>query len=199
MSCTHEKSHTRMFVHATDGAGLGMNTILLRAVDTDVVVIGTSMAQTIGCDSLWFAFGTGTTFLYLDATAMAQSLGDAKCGGLPAFHALTGCDVTSSFAGKEGKRTAWTAWDAYDDATSVLCTLSRMLTRESVMNVLPIIERLIVITYDRGSYESSVKCERLVLSKRQGNRKHPANTRCTSPTCVESRVRGRSCVGPIND
>ena len=52
-------------------------------------------------------------FRYLDATAMAQAVGDAKCGGLPAFRALTGCDVTSPFAGK-GKRTAWTAWDAYD-------------------------------------------------------------------------------------
>ena len=67
------------------------------------------MAQNNGCDCLWFAFRTGTTFRYLDVTAMAQTHGDAKCGGLPAFHALTGCDVISSFVGK-GKRTAWTAW-----------------------------------------------------------------------------------------
>ena len=93
---------------------------------------------------------------------MAQALGDAKCGGLPAFRALTGCDVTSPFAGK-GKCTAWTAWDAYDDATSAMCTLSRMPTTESVMNVLPIIKRLTVIMYDRGSSESSVNGERLVL------------------------------------
>ena len=39
-----------------------------------------------------------------------------------------------------------------------------MPTTESVMNVLPIIERLIVIMYDRGSSESSVNGERLVLS-----------------------------------
>ena len=56
-------------------------------------------------------------FRYLDATAMAQALGDAKCGGLPAFRALTGCDVTSPFAGN-GKRTAWYA---NDDATSARC------------------------------------------------------------------------------
>ena len=144
-----------------------MNKILLRTVDTDVVVIGISMAQKIGCDCLWFAFGTGTTFRYLDATAMAQALGDAKCGGLPASHALTGCDVTSSFAGK-GKRTAWTAWYGYYDATSVLCTLSRMPTTESVMSVLPIIERFIVIMSDRGSSESSVNGERLVLFTQKG-------------------------------
>ena len=115
-----------------------MNKILLRTVDTYVVVVGISMAQKIGCDCLWFAFGTGTipTFRYLDTTAMAQALDDAKWGGLPAFHALTGCDVTSSLAGK-GKHTAWTAWDA----TSGLCTLSRIPTTGGVMNVLPIIER----------------------------------------------------------
>ena len=97
---------------------------------------------------------------------MARALGDAKCGGLPAFRALTGSDVTSPFAGK-GKRTAWTAWDAYDDATSALCTLSRMPTIESVMIVLPIIKRLTVIVYDRGSSESSVNGERLVLFTQQ--------------------------------
>ena len=94
---------------------------------------------------------------------MAQALGDAKCSGLPAFHALTRCDVTSSFAGK-GKRTAWTAWDA----TSAMYTLSRIPTTESVMNVLPIIERLIVIMYGRGSSENSVNGERLVLFTKKG-------------------------------
>ena len=67
------------------------------------------MAQNNGCDGLWFEFRTGTTFWHLDATAMAQTLGDAKCDGLPAFHALTRCDVTSSFVGK-GICAAWTAW-----------------------------------------------------------------------------------------
>ena len=53
-----------------------MNKNILRTVDIYVVVIGISMAQTIGCEFLWFAFGTGTspTFRYLDATAMAKPL-----------------------------------------------------------------------------------------------------------------------------
>ena len=67
----------------------------------------------------------------------------------------------------EGICTAWTAWDAYDDATSDMCTLSRMPTTESVMNVRPIIKRLTVIMYDRGSSESSVNGERLVLFTQQ--------------------------------
>ena len=61
MSCTHEESDTRMSVHATDGAKHGKNNILLRTVDTYVVVIGISMEKKIGCDCLWFAFGTATS------------------------------------------------------------------------------------------------------------------------------------------
>ena len=99
-------------------------------------------------------------FRYIDATAMAQALGDAKCGGLPAFRALTGCDVTSPFA-ENVKRTAWTAWDANDDATSAMCR------PESVVNILPIIKRSIVIMYVRGSSESSVNGEILVLFTQQ--------------------------------
>ena len=48
-----------------------------------------------------------------------------------------------------------------------MCTLSRMPMTESVMNVLPIIKRLTVIVYDRGSSESSVNGERLVLFTHQ--------------------------------
>ena len=153
MNCTHEEADTRTY-----GAEHEMNKILLRTADTDVVVLGATYR---------FVFGTGTTFRYIDATYMSQALGKAKCSGLPAFHALTGCDATQLFAGTE-KRTAWTAWNAYDDARSAMCTMSRMPTTESVMNVLPTIERLIVIMYDRVSSESSVNSERLELFTQKG-------------------------------
>ena len=46
---------------------------------------------------------------YIPAHAIAQSLGQSKAMALPAFHALTGCDTTSTFFGK-GKKTAWSVW-----------------------------------------------------------------------------------------
>ena len=53
---------------------------------------------------------------YIPAHAIAQSLGPSvktitpsKAMALPAFHALTGCDTTSTFFGK-GKKTAWSVW-----------------------------------------------------------------------------------------
>ncbi len=89
------------------------------------------MAQKNGCDCIWFAFGTGTTFRYLDVTAMAQALGDAKCDGLPAFRALAGCDVTTSFVGK-GKRTTWTAWAEYMVMPRQLCVHCQECQRHKV-------------------------------------------------------------------
>ena len=103
-------------------------------------------------------------FRYLDATAMAEAHGDAKCGGLPAFRALTGCDVTSPFAGN-GKRTAWTAWDTNDDATSAMCrsyTVKNANDRKCHECSSPIF-----FMYDRGRSESSLNGERLVLFTQQ--------------------------------
>ena len=95
MDCTHEEADTRMFVHASHGARHGLQRILIRTVDTDVVVIGISLARKITCENLWMAFGSGSALRYLDVTLMAQILGPEKCGALPAFHAFSGGDVTS--------------------------------------------------------------------------------------------------------
>lgn len=54
---------------------------------------------------LWLAFGTGNTFRYLDAMALAQAFGDDKAAAFPALHAFTGCDVTSAFAGRANTQT----------------------------------------------------------------------------------------------
>ena len=43
---------------------------------------------------------------YIPVHAVAESLGQSKAVALPAFHALTGSDTTSTFYGK-GKKTAW--------------------------------------------------------------------------------------------
>lgn len=94
--CTQKEADTRMLrLDAANGAKQGCKRILVRTVDTDVVVLAVSTS-----------FGTGKTFRYLDATHVARKLGNDKYDALPAFHSLTGCDTTSGFAGR-GKRTAW--------------------------------------------------------------------------------------------
>ena len=50
ISCTHEEADTRMFVHASHSVQHGLKFFLLRIVDTDVVVISTSMALKFDCE-----------------------------------------------------------------------------------------------------------------------------------------------------
>lgn len=151
--CTHKEGDTRMLLHAADGVRQGYKRILLRTVDTDVVVVAISVANKPGCERL--AFGTGNAFRYLDLTAMAHLLGNNKCKALPAFHALTGCDTTSSFLGR-GKRTAWVLWSRFSEVTPALCTLTQTPSALQIDEILPSIERFILLLYNRVSPDDSV-------------------------------------------
>ena len=84
----------------------GFNQVMIRTVDTDVMVIAISTFQQLGISELWIAFGTGKNFRYVPIHDIVKELGPTRAGSLIAFHAFTGCDQTSSFAGR-GKSTAW--------------------------------------------------------------------------------------------
>lgn len=73
---------------------------------------------------------------------------------LPFFHSVTGCDTVSAFHGR-GKKTAWETWNVYDEATEAFLALSQapQLIEEDTFKIL---ERFVVILYDRTSDEISV-------------------------------------------
>ena len=74
--------------------------IIIRIADTDVVVLAISVVEEIKMEELWVAFGTGKRFRYTAAHVIASSLGADKSRALPAFHAVTDCDVVSFFVWK---------------------------------------------------------------------------------------------------
>ena len=54
--CNHEEADTRLFVHARHAAAEGRKTIIIKANDTDVLVIGVnvlSLLMDIGLEKLW--------------------------------------------------------------------------------------------------------------------------------------------------
>ena len=60
--CSHEEADTRIFVHARHAVEEGNKGIMVKASDTDVVVIAVSVLpalQAIGLHQLWVAFGQG--------------------------------------------------------------------------------------------------------------------------------------------
>ena len=63
--CTHEEADTRILLHAVECAMQGFNTVVIRTVDMDVMIIAISMFQHLGLSELWIAFGTGKNFHYV--------------------------------------------------------------------------------------------------------------------------------------
>ena len=122
--CMHEEADTHMLLHVYHVAHHGHDKLLVRTVDTDVVVLAASVVQCLGAQvELWLAFGTGKHFRYLPAHKVANELGQKKALALPMFHALTGCDTASIFVG-HGKKTAWITWSTLPQFTDALLKLS---------------------------------------------------------------------------
>ena len=113
---SHEEADTRLFLHMADAVKKGYRTLLVRTVDTDVVVVAIATLNRTMPDELWVSFGTGGHFRFILIHDVAAAVGPRKSATLPLFHALTGCDTVSSFVGI-GKKTAWAAWNVYPEVT----------------------------------------------------------------------------------
>ena len=95
--CSQEKADGRTFLHAADAAQTGNDRILIRTVDTDVVLaVAASRRLSV---KIWLAFGTGKSLRFISAHDIATALGPEKCNVLPMFHALTGCDTVRILLG----------------------------------------------------------------------------------------------------
>ena len=123
--CSHEEDDTRLFGHVADAVKKGYRKLLVRTVDTDVVVVAIATLNRTKPDELWVAFGTGGYFRFIPFHKVAAAVGPRKSSTLPLFHALTGCDTVSSFAGI-GKKTAWAAWNVYPEVTEAFEELMHM-------------------------------------------------------------------------
>lgn len=89
MPCSHEEADTRMLLHAADGAMEGCRRVVIRRVDTDVVVIATALYCNFSkCKKLRVAFGVGQMYRYIDISALSETLGPERCDGLLAFHSM---------------------------------------------------------------------------------------------------------------
>ena len=163
--CSHEEADSRMLLHVSHAANHG-HKILIKRVDTGVVVLAVSVAQgLLPEDELWLAFGTGKSFRYLAAHEIAAGLGPEKAQALPMCHALTGCDTASSFAG-HGKKTAWTIWTVLPELTNALLKLSSAPSGipDDVMHT---IERFVILLYDRTSTCKEInKARKKIVAKK---------------------------------
>ena len=108
LKSNHEEADTRMILHAAYAVrDLPTSAIVIQSPDTDVLVLCVSHFTGIGCNELWFCTGVSDRQRYIPVHSIQEKLGERLCQSLPAFHALTGCDSTSSFSCR-GKKKPWT-------------------------------------------------------------------------------------------
>ena len=165
--CNQEEGDTRLLLHALDATKHGHKKLMIRTVDLDVLVLAVALCNEIKAEELWIAFGTGQKLRYLPVHSMCQSLGPLRSKSRMAFHSITECDQTSAFANR-GKKTAWAVWEVYEEVTPARHALSSSPNQKGVEDVMPQIERFIVLMYYKASECSTVKDARKDLFTRKG-------------------------------
>ena len=102
-ACNHEEADTRVVQHVLHALQSGFVSVLVRTVDTDVVVVLVGMYNRLIADKpgadIWIAFSMGKHFTFISLSKVCTTLGEPRSRSLPVFHALTGCDTTSGFVG----------------------------------------------------------------------------------------------------
>lgn len=147
--CDHEEADTRLLLHALHCANSGCQKVMIRSVDTDVLVLAVAAFPLLPVTELWLAFGVNKHFRYIPVHAVVEHLGEAKAKALPYFHAFTGCDTVSAFHGI-GKKTAWDAWKAWPQVTEAFIKLS---TPHAAIDddTFKELETFVILLYDRTS------------------------------------------------
>ena len=165
--CDHEEADTRLLIHVADAVNGGHESIMVRTVDADVVVLAISVIPSLNINELWVAFGSGRHLRYIPTHLIALSLGPEKSKSLPLFHAYTGCDTVSYFANR-GKKTAWDVWKTYDSVTEAFQSV--MLHPDSMTeDAVSAIERYTGLLYNRTSNQTSLDAARMELFFKKGH------------------------------
>ena len=100
LCCDHEEADTRMILHCRHVV-LSSETenVVVWSPDTDVAILLAYHFEDLGCTQLWFRTGVADKARFIPIHQICSNLGKEICRILVGFHALTGCDSTSGFAG----------------------------------------------------------------------------------------------------
>ena len=110
-------------MHAYLALQSGHTKIMIRTVDSDVVVIAVyALSKMKGMEN-WIDFGVGRCRKIIAVHEISNNMPCIIASDLPFFHAFTGCDTVATFSGT-GKKTAWKAWMAFRHADECFDHLS---------------------------------------------------------------------------
>ena len=116
---TIEEADARLVRHTLHLAATGYKNILVRTVDTDLLILLCAYGLYWMNDSSVNVclFGAGSNTRYYNVREMSESIGREKCGGLPFLYAFSGCDMVSSCYKKWKMSIFAKKWHSMDDAS----------------------------------------------------------------------------------
>ena len=112
LTCNHEEADTRIILHACDAVSKGYNMLLVHCRDTDVLLLLVHFLGAIKDVETWMIAGTTKQRKCYPVHTITQHLPTPITDNILGFHALTGCDTTSSFTGF-GKRKCWKVFEEF--------------------------------------------------------------------------------------
>ena len=143
-----EEADTHVFLHVKEMAVKGFHKVMIRTVDTDLVILVISMFEDLGLEQLWLDFGSGKQRMFLPIHEM--HLEEIKRLGLCFFFCFTGCDQVSFFA-HVSKKTAWKIWELFPGVSEAFASLSDQPTEAAIEKAMSVLERFVILLYHRTS------------------------------------------------
>ena len=164
----HEEADTRTLLHAAHMKSQGFESIVLRANDTDVLVLAIFAQAHLAFEEFWLSFGVGRNHKFIPVHEVVCQIGHSRALALPGFHAFTGSDVTSSINMK-GKRTCYELWLKYPEFTAAFNTLSQMNpSKENIDEVFLSLNRYVARLFQAHDEYEDVDSLRLHLFLHKG-------------------------------
>ena len=153
LSATHEEADTHILLHTKDAQLHGFERVVIVCRHTDVLVLLVHFKHHLPRE-IWFMSGTKKDPKYVPVHEI--KLNDELRSVLSAFHALTGCDTVSQFAG-HGKVTAW---KAFEDNSQLLTGLG---CGEFTNDTLERVEMFVCKIYDPSTDKTKIDQMRVTL------------------------------------
>ena len=172
----HEEADTRIVLHVIDSLQEGATKILIRTVDTDVIVILIGQFHNIIDQyhnaQLWVAFGTGKNFYYYSINSICETLGRLKSPLSPSIsriYRIRRHDTTSSFFGKT-KKSGWNTWEAYPEVSTAFLHMTENAFDEVSLTSshFLLLQRFTVLLYDKTSNLESDEARLDLFCKKVG-------------------------------
>ena len=151
---SQEETDTKMILHAVDAASNGATQVNFYSPDTDVIILSLRRYAQL-CDDVQFITNTGQRHWVIILKPIVQALGSIKVAALPGLHALSGADITGSFAGK-GKATWWKVFKEADEETITALTNLRKRAQPTA-DILSDVEKLVCQVYVPNTTINNVK------------------------------------------